>query len=83
MVQKTSRPKVAAHSRFERLRAQQIKEHGYISCTTAMAVAAKRLAKGDPEIALMFCDLSRELLEKSEVYVRSVVGESNPQHQAA
>ena len=47
MAQKTLRSKLAPHSRFERLRAQHIKEHGYISCTTAMAVAAERLAKGE------------------------------------
>ncbi len=82
MAQKTSRTKLAAHSRFERLRAQRLEEHGYISCTTAMASASETLAKGEAEVALMFCDLARELLAKSEVYVRRVVGES-PQPQAA
>jgi hypothetical protein len=83
MAQRTSRSKLAAHSRFERLRAQHIEEHGYISCTTAMTVAAETLAKGEPEVALMFCDLSRELLEQSQVYVRSVVRARSPQPQAA
>jgi hypothetical protein len=81
MAQKTSRSKLA-HSRFERARAQRLDEHGYISCTTAMAAATETLAKGEAEVALMFCDLARELLGKSEVYVRRVVGES-PQPQAA
>ena len=83
MAQKTSRSKLAPHSRFERLRAQHIEEHGYISCTTAMAVAAERLAHDEAEVALMFCDLARDLLGKSELYVRSVVGEPSPQPQAA
>jgi hypothetical protein len=78
MAQKTS-----AQSRFKSARAQWLDEHGYISCTTAMAAATERLAKGEPEVALMFCDLSRELLQKSEVYVRSVVGESSQRPQAA
>jgi hypothetical protein len=83
MAQKTSRSKPATHSRFERLRAQQLEEHGYISCTTAMAVAAKILAQGEAEVALMFCDLAHDLLGKSEVYVSSVLGERNPQPHAA
>jgi hypothetical protein len=70
MSQKTS-PKLAAHSRFERLRAQRIKEHGYISCTSAMAAAKETLAQGEAEVALMFCDLAHDLLEQSETYVRS------------
>ena len=82
MAQKTSRSTLAAHSRFERARAQRLDEHGYISCTTAMAAASETLAKGEADVALMFCDLARELLGKSEVYVRRVVGES-PQPQAA
>jgi hypothetical protein len=83
MAQRTSGSRLAAHSRFERLREQHIEKHGYISCTTAMAAAAERLAKGEPEVALMFCDLSRQLLEQSEVYVRTVVGAGSPQPQAA
>jgi hypothetical protein len=83
MAQKTSRSKTAAHTRFERARAQRLDEHGYISCTTAMAAATETLAKGEPEVALMFCDLSRELLERSEVYVRRVIGARSPQPQAA
>jgi hypothetical protein len=82
MAQKTSRSKLAAHSRFERARAQRLDEHGYISCTTAMAAASETLAKGEADVALMFCDLARVLLGKSEVYVRRVVAES-PQPQAA
>lgn len=82
MAQKTSRSKLAARSRFELARAQRLEEQGYISCTTAMAAATETLAKGESEVALMFCDLARELLGKSEVYVRRVVGES-PQPQAA
>jgi hypothetical protein len=83
MAQKTSRSKLAAHSRFERLRAQHIEEHGYISCTTAMAVATEALAKGEPEVAILFCDLSRELLEQSAGYVQSMFGARSPQPQAA
>ena len=83
MAHKTSRSKLAAHSRFDRLRAQHIEEHGFISCTTAMRVASETLARGEAEVALMFCDLSRALLEKSETYVRSVVGTQSPQPQAA
>jgi|HubBroStandDraft_6_1064221.scaffolds.fasta_scaffold4188852_1 hypothetical protein len=82
MAQKTSRSKSAAHSRFDRARAQRLDEHGYISCTTAMAAATETLAKGEAEVALMFCDLARELLGKSEAYIRHVVGEG-PQPQAA
>lgn len=83
MAQKTSRSKLAAHSRFERARAQQLEERGYISCTTAMATATEMLDKGEPEVALMFCDLARDLLAKSEVYVRQVVILGNRQTQAA
>jgi hypothetical protein len=83
MAHKTSRSKLAAHSRFERLREQHIEEHGYISCTTAMRVASATLAKGEAEVALMFCDLSRALLEKNERYIRNVVGGKNPQPKAA
>ena len=82
MAQKTSRSKPTAHSRFERLRAQHIEKHGYISCTTAMTVAAEALAKGEPEVAILFCDLSRELLEQSQLYLRTV-GARSPQSQAA
>jgi hypothetical protein len=78
MAQKTS-----ASTRFNRARAQWLDKHGYISCTTAMSAATERLAKGEQEVALMFCDLSRELLQKSEVYVRSMVGECSQQPQAA
>jgi hypothetical protein len=31
----------------------------------------------------MFCDLARDLLGKSEVYVRSVLGGSDPEPHAA
>ena len=78
MAQKTS-----ASTRFNRARAQWLDKHGYISCTTAMAAATETLAKGEPEVALMFCGLSRELLQKSEVYVRNVFGESSRRPQAA
>ena len=83
MAQKTSRSKLTAHSRFERARTQQLEEHGYISCTTAMAAAKETLDKGQAEVALMFCDLARELLGKSEAYVRLVASPKNPQIQAA
>jgi hypothetical protein len=78
MAQKTS-----AQSRFKSARAQWLEEHGYISCTTAMAAATETLAKGEAEVALMFCDLARELLGKSEVYVQQAVGESGQRPQAA
>jgi hypothetical protein len=48
-----------------------------------MDVATEALAKGEPEVALMFCDLSRELLEQSEGYVQSMFGARSPQPQAA
>jgi hypothetical protein len=83
MAQTTSRSKQAAQTRFERLRAEHIQEHGYISCTTAMSVAAKLLARREAEVALLFCDLARDLLTDSEVYVRSMVEERSPQPQAA
>ena len=78
MAQKTS-----VQSRFKSARAHWLEKHGYISCTTAMAAATETLAKGEAEVALMFCDLARELLGKSEVYVRQVVGESGQRPQAA
>ena len=83
MTHKTSRSKLAAHSRFRRARARQLEERGYISCTTAMATATKMLDKGEPEVALMFCDLARDLLGKSEAYVRQVVSLGNRRTQAA
>jgi hypothetical protein len=70
MAHKTSRRKLPVHSRFERARAQQLDEHGYISCTTAMAAATDTLEKKDAEVALMFCWLARDLLGKSEVCMR-------------
>ena len=73
MADKTSRSKPSGHSRFKRARAQQLGEQGYISCTTALAAAAEKLDKKDPEVALMFCWLARDLLAKSEVYVRRSV----------
>ena len=83
MAHRTSRSKLAAYSQFERLRAQHIEEYGYISCTTAMRVASETLARGEAEIALMFCDLSRALLEESETYLRSAAGVKNSEPQAA
>ena len=74
MAHRTSRTKLTGRSRFERARAQQLDEHGYISCTTAMAAAAETLEKKDAEVALLFCWLARDLLGKSEVYMRSLAG---------
>jgi hypothetical protein len=79
MAQKPSRTKLAAHSLFDRARAQQLEERGYISCRTAMATATEMLDKGEPEVALMFCDLARELLGKSAAHVSQMVGMGNRQ----
>jgi hypothetical protein len=70
MAHKTLRPNLPGRSRFERARAQQLDEHGYISCTTAMAAATETLDNKDAEVALMFCWLARDLLGKSEVLMR-------------
>jgi hypothetical protein len=83
MAQKTSRSKMAAHSRFERLRAQHIEEHGYMSCTTAMVIATKLLAQREAEVALIFCGLARDLLAQSETYLRSAALLKTGQPQAA
>jgi hypothetical protein len=83
MPQEPSRSKLAAHSLFDRTRAQQLEQRGYISCTTAMATATEMLNKGEPEVALMFCDLARELLGKSKAYVRQMVSMGNRQTQVA
>jgi hypothetical protein len=60
------------HPRFERARSRQLDERGYISCTTAIAAATATLDKKDAEVALMFCWLARDLLGKSEVYMRAL-----------
>jgi hypothetical protein len=48
-----------------------------------MATAMEMLDKGEPEVALMFCDLARYLLGKSAAYVRQVVSVGNRQIQTA